>query len=121
MSIQGRARSSPGGQNHGLDEASGVLPGVGGGGGVTGGDLAHCALAAVGRTVAVPTQVRLRPAAVAPGSSAGRFVRSSRGRPGRHLLQQADDDMSGVYVLGAVGGLGGSVAYVLALTLCGTG
>ncbi|AGJ52813.1 hypothetical protein F750_0302 [Streptomyces sp. PAMC 26508] len=48
-------------------------------------------------------------------------MRSSRGRPGRHLLQQADDDMSGVYVLGAVGGLGGSVAYVLALTLCGTG
>lgn len=28
--------------------------------------LAHCALAAVGRTVAVPTQVRLRLAAVSP-------------------------------------------------------
>ncbi|MGX1481169.1 hypothetical protein RKD45_000245 [Streptomyces griseus] len=80
VSIQGRARSSPGGQNHGLDEASGVLPGVGGGGGVTGGDLAHCALAVVGRTVAVPTQVRLRPAAVAP--------RVER-RPVREILTRA--------------------------------
>lgn len=40
--------------------------------------IAHSALAAVGRTVAVPTQVRLRLAAMAPGSSTGRFARSSR-------------------------------------------
>ncbi|MGW0785490.1 helix-turn-helix domain-containing protein [Streptomyces sp. NPDC002913] len=53
--------------------------------------LAHCALAAVGRTVAVPTQVRLRLAAVAPGVEH---------RPVREILTRFGVGLLGGSVLG---------------------